>query len=135
MKFLDYGLDDYIIEENFNENDLFCRISRLLNFHVHTNIYISNIEDIYLDKYKGELYFKNYKIRLTYKENLFLHYLIENDGFAKKDQLISYIKNQSGEEYNSKAMVMMVSRLKKKIRYITGFNLIHSKYGAGYYIT
>lgn len=134
LEALDYGIDDYLIKDSYNSNDLLCRVSRLLNFHVHTNIYVNNFTNIYLNQDRRELYFKNCKIKLSKNECTFLNYLIENQGFGNKDKIISYIKVQTGCEYSAKALVMMVSRLKKKINYITGYNLIKSKYSSGYYI-
>jgi len=134
LKYLSYGLDEYILKENLNEHELLCRVSKLLCCYEYPTLTILSYKGIYLNRYLQQLYFKKIRISLSEKETYLFEYLIINNGFVNNKDLIKYISVQSNSSYNMKCLGMLVCRVKTKIYLQTGFTLIRSKYSIGYYI-
>ena len=85
---------------------------------------------IYLDTSINTLYINGKKIFLNSFESMIMECLIRSDTYCKKEDLIHCL-NFSLKE---KCLIMIISRLKKKIKYTTGYTIIRNRYKKGYYI-
>jgi DNA-binding response OmpR family regulator len=134
MDYLANGVDEFIIEEAFTKEGLLCRFNKLLGYYSYPILNILEYKSLSLNRYSRELFIKGSRVLLTEKETLFLESLFRNEGICSSEELISYISVQTAQEYNQRALVMTISRLKKRIYNQTGYTLIKSKYGVGYYL-
>jgi DNA-binding response OmpR family regulator len=132
--FFGYGLDDYVIKGLFTENCIKYRVLKLLNYNYNKILNINSFNNIYLDIRKREMYIGGVKIPLTPLETEFLKYTIENKGYCEIEFLKSYLTIFLEREFPKHSIVMLVSRLRKKIRYIYGYSIIKNKYSRGYYL-
>jgi len=80
------------------------------------------------------LYVKNIKIRLTPFENIFVSYMLENDGECNLISFHNFLLNLTNRKTKRRSLVVYIGRLRKKIIYATGYNIIKSRYKFGYYI-
>lgn len=80
------------------------------------------------------MYIRGTKIRLTPFECIFISYLIINNGYCNiKDFGKQKLKRKS-PLMRRENVVVGVNRLRKKIQYQTGLNIIKTRYGYGYYL-
>lgn len=134
MKCLSSGLDDYIVKENLCEDELNCRINKLLEYYKYPILTIINYKSIYLNSYMKQMYVCNKIVYLTKRECFLLECMINNNGFASHQDLISYIGTQGNKRYSIRSLAMIISRLKTKIFIHTGYTLLKSRYSTGYYL-
>ncbi len=81
-----------------------------------------------------EMYIKCTKILLTQFESTFINYLLENNGYCNMLNFQQHISILNSKNIYKKSLVVGVNRLRKKIIYQTGYDVIKSKYGFGYNI-
>ena len=81
-----------------------------------------------------EMYIKCTKILLTQFESTFVSYLLDNNGYCNMSNFQQYISRLNRKSLYRKSLVVGVNRLRKKIVYQTGYDVIKSKYGFGYNI-
>lgn len=134
MGYLSLGLDDYVIKDNLCEDELICRINKLLEYYRYPILTVVNYKNIYLNSYMRQLYICNKIVYLTRRESYLLECIINNNGFASHQDLISYIATQDNKRYTAKSLTMIICRLKTKVYTNTGHTILKSRYSVGYYI-
>ncbi|MDX9739411.1 MAG: hypothetical protein RBT33_03595 [Candidatus Dojkabacteria bacterium] len=91
-------------------------------------IYSKN--SIYLDTSINTVYISGKRIFLNSFETKIMEHLIRCDTYVSKKDLILHLNTSLKE----KCLVMIISRLKRKIKYTTGYTIIKNRYKKGYYI-
>lgn len=81
-----------------------------------------------------EIYIKSAKVNLTPFESIFLDYLINNNGYCDMTKFEKYLAIEYTKKIKRKNIVVGVGRLKKKILFQTGYDILKCKYGFGYNI-
>ena len=85
---------------------------------------------VYLDTSINTVYISGKKIFLNSCETKIMEYLIKCDTYCSKEDLIHHLNSSLKE----KCLIMIISRLKRKIKYTTGYTIIKNRYKKGYYI-
>lgn len=129
------GGDDYI-EKPFNLPLLRAKIEAILRrtyqYKIKQKIYLK--EDLFFDEEAGCLYYKKTKVELTKSENIVLHELIENrSSIVTRDTLMDALWN-TNEFVSDNTLNVLISRLRTKLKEMTGYDVILTKKGQGYYI-
>lgn len=129
------GGDDYI-EKPFNLPLLRAKIEAILRrtyqYKIKQKIYLK--EDLFFDEEAGCLYHKKQKVELTKSENIVLHELIENrSSIVTRDTLMDALWN-TNEFVSDNTLNVLISRLRTKLKEMTGYDVILTKKGQGYYI-
>ena len=77
---------------------------------------------------------KKQKVELTKSENIVLHELIENrSSIVTRDTLMDALWN-TNEFVSDNTLNVLISRLRTKLKEMTGYDVILTKKGQGYYI-
>jgi len=91
-------------------------------------IYSKN--DIYLDTSINTVYISGKRIFLNTFETKIMECLIKCNTYRSKEDLIDCLNTSLKE----KCLIMIISRLRRKIKYTTGYTIIKNRYKKGYYI-
>jgi len=102
----------------------------LLNTENDCELKIYSKGNIYLNPSINMLYVHGDNINLNMAETRLIKYMLENDDYCTLRDLSFSLENSIKE----KTIVMILSRLRKKIRYTTGYTVIKNRYKRGYYI-
>lgn len=81
---------------------------------------------------RKEMYIRQSRIPLTNFENIFINFIIENNGYCNTNDFINYLKVFRRTHLNRKCLVVYINRLRNKIYFQTGEKIIKCKYGFGY---
>lgn len=107
-----------------------CKIKKLLNREKKETVEILSKRGIYLNTNLHELYIEGKRVPLTHLESKLMRYLIGCGDYCCHEKFNYHFSLTVTKD----ALRMLVSRLKRKIKYITGHTVIRSKYRSGYYI-
>lgn len=86
--------------------------------------------NIYLDTSLNILYISDKKIYLNTPETLIVKCLLQSNGYCNKKDFMNCLENLVKEQN----LIMILCRLKRKIKYSTGYTIIKNRYKKGYYI-
>lgn len=129
-KCLEYGLTEYLIKDDFNNYCLKCKIKKLLLKENNKVLEIHSKGGIYLNSHKNEIYVGDRIVHLTTMECMIMKYLLLSKRYCNTDRINKYFNMNISKE----ALTMLISRLRRKFKYNTGYSLIRCKYGKGYYL-
>lgn len=129
------GGDDYV-EKPFNLSILKAKIEAMLRrtyqYKINQKQYIQ--DHIYYDASNSCIFYHNTKIDLTKSENTIIKVLIENKSkIVTRSVLMDELWN-TDEFISDNTLTVLISRLRIKLKDITGSELILTKKGQGYYI-
>lgn len=129
------GGDDYV-EKPFNLTVLKAKIEAILRrtyqYKVNQKQYIK--ENIYYDSTISCLFYKEKKIELTKSENIILKVLVEQKSKIVSRNVLMDELWSTDEFISDNTLTVLVSRLRTKLKEITGSDIISTKKGQGYYI-
>ncbi len=132
---LDMGADDYITKP-FRIRELISRIKSVLRRYEKSTINSGNriqIEDITVDTGKAKVYKAGKEIELTALEYKLLLTFINNRGqVLSRNQLLGDIWDVSGDFVNDNTLTVYIKRLRSKLEYANGNEIIETVRGMGY---
>lgn len=123
--------DDYIYSGEYIGGCIKCRIKNLLNIEDESILRIYSKGNIYLNSSIKILYVNGNCINLNTTETKLIRYLLENENYCTLEDLSLLLANS----ITQKNIVMILSRLRRKIKYNTGYTVIRNRYKVGYYIS
>lgn len=113
-------------------------ISQKISEMLRTPAYIKNgvimRSFVTLNIMDRKLRIRQHEISLTTVESKILETLMTKNYYSSKNELISAV-NITGTSLNEKYLSVIIHRLKKKLKNITGFEIVYSKRGLGYYFS
>jgi len=123
-------VDEHIDKSKFRSKCLNCKIRKLLSINNENLLEIYSKGNLYLNPETKILYFSEKYIHLTTNETNIIKYLLEKETFCSLNEL----KMIFGNRIKEKCITVLISRLRKKLRYTFGYTIIKNSYGKGYYI-
>lgn len=129
------GGDDFV-EKPFNLSILKAKIEAIIRrtyqYKVNQKQYIK--EHIYYDSTNNCIYYHHQKIELTKSENVIIKLLMEQKNkIVSRNTLMDELWN-TDEFIFDNTLTVLISRLRAKLKDITGDEIICTKKGLGYYI-
>lgn len=125
---------DDILADQLPDSYISRKIIELLKSPVIIKNRLIKRSFVMLDMNHKKLLIKNHEINLTATESKILQTIMSSKSFTSKNDLL--IELESIERtLNKKYLSVIIHRLKKKIRDTSGFELIYSKRGEGYYFS
>lgn len=79
--------------------------------------------------------YKGCKIFLTKTEISILRYLLQRDHSCTKEELLFHLSKTTCKKISVSYLIVVISRLRKKVLKHTGINIIKNRNGFGYYIS
>jgi two-component system, OmpR family, response regulator CiaR len=131
MEYSELGVDDYVIDKLYTPTCIKCRIFKLLNMDRRKRKVYS---DIAINKESSTVNIKDVSIKLTPSECTLINYMLENSGTCDIGTYITYQRVCFNKVVKRECIVMLVSRLRRKIKSISGYNPIKKRYKYGYYL-
>lgn len=120
---------NYILEEPFSDNLLIYTIGNC--FHRKTLLRDINYHGIQIENNRGIVHYKGSKIYMTKKEINILCILLDSDRIVEREEILQVLDTKKDTTY----LRVLICRIRKKFRDVSGLNIIKSKYGKGYYIS
>lgn len=131
---LDLGTNDYLTKP-FEFIELEARIRNLLRRNFVQKDNILTFDRLKVDLSKHTVYIDNNEITLTKKEFAILEYFMMNPHkVISQEELIEHIWDSNVNSFSG-AIRVHITTLRKKIRNILQYDLIHTKVGVGYYLS
>lgn len=131
---LDLGANDYMTKP-FEFAELEARIRNLLRRDFVQKNNILTFDKVKMDLSKHTVYIDGKEVILTKKEFSILEYFMLNPNKTiSQEELIEHIWDSTVNSFSG-AIRVHITALRKKIREIIGYDLIHTKIGVGYYLS
>ncbi|MCI5773847.1 MAG: response regulator transcription factor [Erysipelotrichaceae bacterium] len=129
------GGDDYV-EKPFNLTILKAKIEAIIRrtyqYTLNQKQYI--VDNIYYDVFNNCLFYHDIKIELTKSENIIIKILLEHKNKIVSRNLLMDELWSTNEFISDNTLTVLISRLRTKLKDMTGKELIKTKKGQGYYI-
>jgi len=123
-------LDEHIERSKFRFKCFICKIKKLLSIDLQNILEVYSRGNLYLNPETQILYLSEKYISLTKSETLIIKYLLEKNSICNTEEL----KNILGNLIKEKCITVLISRLRRKLKYTFGYTIIKNSYGKGYYI-
>ena len=119
----------------FEFAELEARIRNLLRRDFVQKNNILTFDKVKMDLSKHTVYIDGKEVILTKKEFSILEYFMLNPNKTiSQEELIEHIWDSTVNSFSG-AIRVHITALRKKIREIIGYDLIHTKIGVGYYLS
>lgn len=130
---LDHGANDYLTKP-FDFQELEARIRNLLRRNYTLQDNILTFDKLKMDISKRAVYIDDKEIRFTKKEVSILEYfLLHPNKIISQEELMSHIWDSNVNCFSG-AIRVHIASLRKKIKQILQYDVIHTKIGEGYYL-
>lgn len=97
--------------------------------------FISYKDFFKVDRLRSELIISGFSIKITALERCLLLAFVENNGCIKRSDICRCLSESAEVDVDSNYLSVIVSRLRCKVRRITGLTMIRGRYGVGYFLT
>lgn len=133
VKGFDLGANDYLIKP-FHFEELEARVRSLLRRRQILNELVLSSQGILFDTKSKRATLNGETLRLTGKESGILEYLLINQGrYVSQEELLQHVWEDGINEFSNTARVHVYS-LRKKLKEISGKNIVRNEIGRGYII-
>lgn len=130
---LDEGANDYMTKP-FHFAELLARVRGLLCRRTVQESRVLLFGALSMDTTSREVFVSGRPLALTAKETALLEYLLLHPGqVVDQARLIEHVWGENTDEFSNSVRVH-VSRLRRKLRAAMGYDPIHTRIGAGYYL-
>ena len=130
---LDLGASDYVVKP-FHFKELEARIRVLLRRNYTEAATVLSFGELNFDTVKRELTVNGKQVDLTKKEKSIIEYFLMNeDRIISTEELLSHVWD-SDVDYFSNSVRVHLTKLRKKLKELLGYNPIENKVGEGYYL-
>lgn len=126
------GTDDYLPKPFFPE-ELEMRIAKLLKV-TDEKASIITYKTFKLETNTRVLMYKGSKIILSNTEYFIMDYLMTNPGIKTVRSISLFLTSKRGEKTSTKAVVVAIVRLRRKLERNIGMRVIKTRYSKGYEI-
>lgn len=130
---LDEGANDYMTKP-FHFAELLARVRGLLRRRTVQESRVLSFGALTMDTASREVFVSGRPLTLTAKETALLEYLLLHPGqVVDQARLIEHVWGESTDEFSNSVRVH-ISTLRRKLRTTLGYDPIHTRIGAGYYL-
>lgn len=130
---LDEGANDYMTKP-FHFAELLARVRGLLRRRTVQESRVLSFGALTMDTASREVFVSGRPLTLTAKETALLEYLLLHPGqVVDQARLIEHVWGESTDEFSNSVRVH-ISTLRRKLRTALGYDPIHTRIGAGYYL-
>lgn len=130
---LDEGANDYMTKP-FHFAELLARVRGLLRRRTVQESRVLSFGALTMDTASREVFVSGRPLTLTAKETALLEYLLLHPGqVVDQARLIEHVWGESTDEFSNSVRVH-ISTLRRKLRTALGYDPIHTRIGASYYL-